>query len=462
MISAPEPLTLREKLAYGLGDFGANLIGQTQITFLLFFYTDVVAISAGTAGMILLVSRILDAINDPIVGALSDRTSSRWGKYRPWILASAVPLAATLVLCYTIPDVSDTKKIVWAVITYNLLMVLYAANNIPYCALSGVMTDDSNERTSLASWRFVCAMAATLAVNMFTLDLVKYFGQGDAARGYPATMAIWAVIAIVCFLITFTFTKERIEPNPFQRSSLLQDLSDLVRSGPWIALFLLAVLIHIQLALRGGSMLYYFTHYIERQAPIWRFSPFGLFNGIGLIVVILGVILAKPLSERFGKRTTIQVSLFLSAIFMALFAVVPRDSLGLLFALQVLMQLSFGPSIPLLWTMMADVADYTEWKMNRRSTALAFASIVFGLKFGSGVGGWLSGQWLDYVGYVPTGSQSPTANRGIVALISVLPALALFLGCIVLFFYRLDDDVEEQMREALRERRDQLLAVASR
>jgi len=453
MSSVPRPLSVPEKLAYGLGDFGANLIGQTQITFLLFFYTDVVSISAGAAGTILLVSRVLDAINDPIVGALSDRTTSRWGRYRPWILGSAVPLAVALVLCYTVPDFGASAKVVWAVVTYNLLMILYAANNIPYCALSGVMTDDSTERTSLASWRFVCAMAAALAVNMFTLDLVKYFGRGAEASGYQAAMVVWGAMAVICFAITFAFTRERIEPSPQQQSSLRQDLSDMVHSGPWIALFLLAVLIHVQLALRGGTMLYYFTHYVRRQDPIWRFSPFGLFNGVGLVVVMIGVVLAKPLAKRFGKRNTIQVSLLLSAVFMALFAVVPRDALGPLFALQVLMQLSFGPSIPLLWTMMADVADYAEWKMNRRSTALAFASIVFGLKLGSGIGGWLSGEWLDYVGYMPTGDQSPTAIRGIAATISVFPALALLMGCVVLFFYRIDDRLGQQIQQALRERR---------
>ena len=190
MSSEPKPLSVREKLAYGLGDFGANLIGQTQ-QFLFYFYTEVVAISARDAGLILLVSRVLDAVNDPIVGALADRTNSRWGRYRPWILISAMPLAIALVLCYTMPSFGATNKIAWAVVTYNLLMVLYAANNIPYCALSGVMTDDSTERTSLASWRFVCAMVATLAVSMFTLDVVNRIGRDDEASGFPAAMVVW-------------------------------------------------------------------------------------------------------------------------------------------------------------------------------------------------------------------------------------------------------------------------------
>jgi sugar (glycoside-pentoside-hexuronide) transporter len=447
MTSIPGRLSVPEKLAYGLGDCGANFVFQAQITFLLFFYTDVFGISPGAAGTILLVSRVLDAVNDPIVGALADRTNSRWGRYRPWILVSAVPLAMALVLCYTAPDFGPTGKIVWAIATYNLLMVLYAANNIPYCALSGVMTDDSTERTSLASWRFLCAMAGTFVINVFTLDVVKHVGRGDAAFGYQAAMAVWGALAVICFAITFAFTRERIESSPRQQSSLRQDLSDLLHSGPWIALFVLAVLIYIQLALRGGAMLYYFTHYLRRD------DLFGRFNGIGLAVTMIGVFLAKPLGERFGKRNTFQICLLLSAVLMALFAAVPSDALGPLFTLQVLMQLSFGPTIPLLWTMMADVADFAEWKTGRRSTALAFASIVFGTKLGLGIGIWLSGEWLDFVGYTSTNHQPVAAIRGIVVTISIFPAMALLIGFVVLFFYRIDDRLEQQIQQALRERR---------
>ena len=237
----------KEKLAYGLGDSAANFVVQTQITFLMFFYTDVFGISAGAAGTILLVSRVIDAFNDPIVGALADRTNSRWGRYRPWVLWTAVPMAIALVLCFTTPPLDAKGKIVWAVATYNLLMIIYAANNIPYCALSGVMTGDPNERTSLVSWRFLCAMATALVVNMFTLDLVKHFGRGDAALGYQCAMAFWGAIAVAFFFITFAFTKERVSPSPKQRSTLKQDLLDLVGNGPWIALFALAMLIHFQL-----------------------------------------------------------------------------------------------------------------------------------------------------------------------------------------------------------------------
>lgn len=448
-----QKLSIKEKLAYGLGDSAANLIGSTQATFLLYFYTDVFGISAPTAGAILLVSRVVDAFNDPIVGALADRTTTRWGRYRPWVLLTALPMAIALVLCYTTPDFSASGKIVWAIVTYNLMMIVYAANNIPYCALSGVMTSDGNERTNLASWRFLCAMAAALAVNMFTVDMVELLGRGSSSAGYQRTMVVWGAIAVACYVTTFAFTRERVSPSPRQRSTLFEDLGDLFHIGPWIALFLLASLIYVQLALRGGTMLYYFQHYQQAPQLLGWIGNFGLFNGVGLAVIMIGVFLSNPLAKRFGKRNTFQVCLLLSAILMAMFVMLPRDSVLGLFVLQILLQLTFGPTIPLLWAMMADVADYAEWKTGRRSTALAFASIVFGLKLGFGIGGWLNGELLHLAGYAANSDQSPESLRTIAWLISVFPAAALFVGFVVLFFYSIDQRLERQIEETLRQRR---------
>jgi glycoside/pentoside/hexuronide:cation symporter, GPH family len=453
MSDARQQLTTREKLAYGLGDSAANFMFQTQITFLLFFYTDVFRIGASVAGTIILVSRFIDAFTDPIVGAIADRTNSRWGRYRPWILWTAIPLAISLVLCFTTPPLDSKAKLVWVIATYNLLMFTYAANNIPYCALSGVMTADLMERTRLSSWRFICAMAAAFVVNTFTLTLVGKFGGGDDRVGYPYTMAFWAVLAVVFFVLTFAFTKERVQPDPKQRSSIWQDLSDLRHNGPWIALFSLAVLIHIQLGMRGGAMLYYFNYYLQLPTFFSWIDNFGLFNGVGLIFAMAGVALAKPLAGRFGKRTTFRVCLLLSSVLMAAFALVPADAFYTLFALQILLQLVFGPTIPILWTMMADVADYSEWIKGRRSTALAFASIIFGLKLGLGVGSWLNGQLLEHIHYSPTASIPAQTKFGIVSMVSILPGAVLMLGVGALFIYRLDDTLMNEIEAGLTARR---------
>jgi GPH family glycoside/pentoside/hexuronide:cation symporter len=456
MAFVEQKLPLREKFAYGMGDAAANLVFQTQITFLLFFYTNVMGIASGVAGTLLLISRAFDACNSPIIGALADRTRTRWGHYRPWILWTAVPMAVALVLCYTAPQLSPAAKIVWAVATYNILMVVYAANNIPYCALSGVMTADTRERTSLSSWRFVCAMFATLVVNTFTLKMVSTFGGSDVAVGYRATMAVWGGVAVVLFVVTFAFTRERVLPSPRQHSTVRQDLADLLRNKPWVKLFGLALLIHIELALRGGGMLYYFKYYSKAPDIFSWIDNFGLFNGVGLVFVIIGVSLSNWLVDWLGKKAAFQLCLLLSAVFMGLMATVPNDSLGSLFLLQILLQLSFGPTIPILWSMMADVVDFSEWETGRRSTALAFASIVFGLKLGLGIGGWLNGEALSWLGYSKDTPLTAMAEHGIVMLVSVVPAAALLLGAVILRFYPLTDRFMDEVEVALANRRAKL------
>lgn len=452
---ASEKLSIREKLAYGLGDSAANLVGASQATFLMFFYTDILGISAQAAGIILLVSRLVDALNDPIMGTLADRTQSRWGRYRPWLILTAVPLAIALVLSFTAPELGPTGKVVWAIVTYNVLMIVYAANNIPYCALSGVITDDGDERTSLASWRFLCAMGATLIVTMFTLKLTEWIGRGNDAAGFQGTMMLWGAVVVLFFIITFLFTRERVAAQK-QRSSIRQDFGDLLRNGPWFVLFVLALLINVQLAFRSASTLYYFEYFQLAPRLVSWIDNFGLFNGIGLAVVMVGVFLSNPLSRRFGKRNTFQVCLLISALLMSTFAYLPRDSVVGLFTLQVLMQLAIGPTIPLLWSMMADVADYSEWKTGRRSTALAFATIVFGLKLGGGIGGWASGALLQSAGYVSGREQSAEALRAISWLVSLLPAAALVAGFLVMFFYRIDRPMEVEIEQILRSRRNEL------
>ena len=454
MLDTQQRLSVKEKFAYGLGDAAANFVFQTQLTFLMFFYTNVFGIAAGTAGTILLFSRIVDAFNDPIVGALADRTNTRWGRYRPWVLWTAAPMAVVLVLCYTTPSLNETGKIIWAIATYNLLMIIYAANNIPYSALSGVMTSNAQERTSLVSWRFVCAMAAALAVNVLTVDLIQFFGGGDTALGYQLTMALWGTLAVAFFVATFAITKERVRPIPKQRSTVRQDVLDLFQNGAWVALFTLAVFIHLQLALRSGTLLYYFNYYLELEDIFGWIDNFGIFNGIGLACTIIGITLSKPLAKRFGKVTTFRVCLLLSAALMAAFALLPPDSIVMLLVLQILLQLAFGPTIPILWAMMADVADYSEWKTGRRSTALAFASIIFGLKLGFGVGGWLNGKLLEYFGYSSTAALSSSATYGILLMVSIIPAVALLIGVGVSLSYRLDDRFMKQLEQSLMARRN--------
>jgi glycoside/pentoside/hexuronide:cation symporter, GPH family len=450
-------LSVVEKLGYGLGDCAANFVFQTQIMFLMGFYTDVMGISALAAGNIFLFSRLWDAVNDPVMGALADRTKSRWGKFRPWILFTALPFGILFVLAYTVPDFSLSGRLIWAVVTYNALMMIYTANNIPYSALTGVITGDMAERTSLVSWRFVLAMTAQFFVQAFTLSLVAYFGAGDAAKGFQWTMTLWAVIAVVFFLITFATTRERIAPHPHQHSSIWQDLSDLGRNVNWIALALATVFVFVCLSMRGGITYYYFQYFVGDQTlwgrPVGWQSLFGWFNGLGTAATILGILLSKPMALSFGKRDTFRICLLLTALCMAAFVFLQPEQATLMIALQMLLQFIYGITIPLLWAMIADVADFSEWTTGRRATAMTFAAIVFALKLGLSIGGATSGWLLQEYGYVPNVEQSATALQGIRWMMSIWPATAFIIAVAILMFYRINLRTEQEMEIALTERR---------
>lgn len=474
-VSRPgDKLSVTEKVGYGLGDCAANFVFQTQLIFLMSFYTDVFGIAAATVGTMFLVSRLFDAVNDPIMGALADRTNTRWGKYRPWVLLTAVPFAVCFVLAYTTPDLSATGKLIWAIVTYNLLMILYTANNIPYSALTGVITGDPDERTSLVSWRFLLAMSAAFAVQTFTPDLVDWFGATvsvaaadgaaagqvviDEARGYQLTMMLWASIAVVFFVITFLTTRERVQPDPAMKTSLFVDLTDLVRNRTWVALGVATVFVFIYLSLRGSVTPYFFDYVVTQREPIgwgpFRLQPMGWYNGLGLLASMVGILLAMPISQRFGKCKAFSGAILLTGLLTALFYFVPADSLPTIIALQVAMQFVYGVSIPLLWAMMADVADFTEWKTGRRATAMTFAATVFALKLGLSLGGAIAGWILEYVGYVPKAeTQSVEAVAGIRMMMSFAPAAAFLLAAATLAFYSIGRKEEIEMSAELQARR---------
>lgn len=482
-------LLKREKIGYGFGDGAANFVFQTMLIFQLPFYTNVFGITAAAAGTLLLVGRFWDAAFDPFMGTLADRTNTRWGKFRPWILWSAVPFAVAFVLVFTTPHFGATGKMVYAYITYILLMTLYSVNNTPYSALNGVITGDVNERTSLSSYRFFFSMAAALIVQGFTLPLVYKFGQGDAQKGYSITIGMFAIVCIVFFLITFFSVKERIKPDPKQKSSPKKDLVGLLKTGPWITMFITTLFVFITLAMWGSGMFYYFTYYVDKDA-LFNFLQsiglgkvssgtggfwygilntfglivgkdasnvsgvgFSLFNMAGMVMNILGVMVSTALAIRFGKKAVFTIGLFFTAVFTSLFIVLPAQAVGLAFLLNILKSLAYGPTIPLLWAMMADVADYSEWKTKRRATGLVFAGIVFGLKAGLGLGGAICGWILAAYNYVPNAVQTARAIFGIRMAASIYPALTFFAGVVAIMFYSINKKLNLQIQDELAERR---------
>jgi GPH family glycoside/pentoside/hexuronide:cation symporter len=446
-----ERLSVREKVGYGIGDAAANFIFQTMIIFQLAFYTDTFGITAAAAGTLFLVVRVFDAAFDPLMGVIADRTNTRWGKFRPWILWTAVPFGIMGFLAFTTPDLTPTGKLAYAYVTYILLMMVYSANNLPYSALSGVMTGDVVQRTSLSSYRMVAAMASQLVIQGLALPMVAHFGAGNDARGYKITMGIFSALAVVFFLITFATTRERVLPDPSQKSSIRQDFADLLKNGPWKVMFALTIILFVTLALRGGVMVYFFKYYVGRE------DAFSLFNVIGTGATIIGVLLSKSVAERIGKRRLFIIGLVGTVIFTAAFILLPPGNLPLIVATEALRQFAYGFTIPLLWAMMADVADFSEWKNHRRATAVVFSAIIFGLKAGLGIGGAIGGYLLDAYGYVPNAVQSEHALLGIRLTASIYPAIAFLLCAVCLSFYRIDKSTELEMSRDLTERRNTFL-----
>ncbi len=443
-----EKLSVKEKIGYGLGDAAANFVFQTMLVFQLSFYTDTFGITAAAAGTLLLVARFWDAIFDPLMGVVADRTNTRWGKFRPWILWTAVPFGVMGFVAFLTPDFSPGGKLAYAYVTYILLMMVYSANNLPYSALSGVLTGDIDERTSLSSYRFVCAMTAAFLIQGLALPMVKYFGQGNDVKGYQWTMGIVGAICVVLFVITFLTTKERIRPDPGQQSSIAQDFADLIHNGPWLNLFAVTILVFVTLSMRGGVMLYYWRYYMERE------DLFSLFNVLGLGSTIVGILFSKPLAMRYGKRNVFIVGLAFTIVFMAAFVFLGRGAVVAAFALDMLRQFAYGFTIPLLWAMMADVADYGEWKTGRRATAIVFSAIVFGLKAGLGFGGAIGGWLLSLYGYVPNAAQTAESLKGIRLTSSLFPSVPFTLAVICLFFYAIDKKLNIRITNELAARRE--------
>ncbi len=488
MQTAVTKLSFREKAGYGFGDAAANFVFQTMLYFQLGFYTDVFGISAAAAGTLLLVGRFWDAVFDPFMGVVADKTETRWGKFRPWVLWSAIPFAVIFVLAFTTPGFEGASKIVYAYITYILLMTVYSVNNLPYAALNGVMTADVNERTSLSSYRFFFAMAAAFVVQGLTLPLVSKFGEGNAAKGWSLTIGLFAVLSLVFFVITFFSARERVHPDPKQKSSPRQDFADLTKNKPWISMFVLTLFLFITLALWGSAMFYFFTYYVDKpslhafldsvglvtagptsgwwQGLLDAFGlivhgegsnvssvGFSLFNMSGQIVTIIGVLVSTLLAARYGKKLVYLIGLVLTTVCTALFIIVPANAVGLAFTLNILKSLAYGPTIPLLWAMMADVADYAEWQTHRRATGVVFAGIVFALKAGLGLGGAICGWLLAAFNYVPNAVQTDQALFGIRMTASIFPAITFFIGVVALFFYGIDKKMNLEIQDELAERR---------
>jgi Na+/melibiose symporter-like transporter len=489
MTDLSQKISFREKLGYAVGDAATNFFFQAMMLYQNRFYTDTVGLSPAVLGWMFLIVRWSDAFFDPVFGALSDRTKSRWGKFRPWILFAGLPFGVFFWLVFVTPNFGPQGKVIYAFATYILVMIAYSANNTPYSALMGVMTPDVDERSKIARFRFVSALIGQFLIQALALPLVDKFGAGNSAKGWACTMAIFGAIIVVCNVIVFFSTKERVAPPPEQKPSLKDDIRNVFTCGPWLAMFMVTLLIFTTLALRGSSLNYMIKYYVDPAAMTGLLNKIGLGAGVagqltgwrsildalgllvkpdysnassvgfsffftlGSIIQILGILVSKPLSDHFGKKTVFIAGLFVTTIATAaIFYVGPTDVNQMLFW-SVIWPLGWGPTVPLLWVMMADVADYSEWKTSRRATGFVFAGIVFALKAGLGIGGALASWIIGAYGYVPNAIQTPQALLGIRLSATYYSAIPFALCIVCLMMYPISKGLNLRIQDELAERR---------
>lgn len=492
MNSTSATLSVSEKIGYSLGDLAANLIFQTLISFLAFFYTDVYRIPPAAAATVIFSVGLLGAfVFTPVMGIVADRTRTRWGKFRPWILWTAIPFGLLSLLAFSTPDLGEGGKVAYALGTYTLLMLVYVANNLPYSALSGVLTGNMDQRNSLSAYRFVAVMIAQFIIQVLLLPLVLILGGGDKAVGFQHTMALFAVVGTVFFLITFFTTRERVVPTVEATGSVRQDLTDLLHNRPWQIMLALTILVFVTLALKGGMYIYYFKYYLSEQdlaafidnVGFNRFlaglnhllagmglsafqwpqdaptSAFSLFSAGGIIAMIIGIGFSRKLAERFGKRDVFGGALLVSTLCLLAYLFFPPQAVGLVVLFYILHGFFYGITTPLLWAMIADVADYSEWKNNRRATAIIFSAMLCGLKIGLSVGGALVAAILAHYGYdAGSATQAPEVAHGIRLTVSLYASIPFLLAVALLFLYEIDKRTETRIERELDARRAAALA----
>jgi len=434
-------LSFYEKFNYALGDTASNFFFQFFSIFIIYYYTDVYGISPIAVTTMLLMVKLWDWITDPIMGIIADRTNTRWGKFRPYLLWMAVPYGFFGYLMFMNPDFDQSGKLIYAYVTYILMMTVYTAINVPYGALMGVMTTSSSERLTLGTFRFVGAFSAAIILGMSVRPMVRYLGGDDELLGFQYTMAIFAVLSVLMFLQTFRGTRERVTPPDNQDSHIGKDLKTLLKNKAWLIMVVAGVFTLANVAIRGGGTVYFFKYYmLDDNTPfIWIWDRTSFFITTGSIVFVIGVIAGRFLNNLYDKRTLMLWLTLSNAIIMGLMFYIPNDYYWTILIANAVASLLAGPTPALVWAMYGDVADYGEWKYNRRTTALIFSAAQFAQKLGLTIGGVLPTAVLAYVGYEANMAQTETALLGIQLIFTWLPACFAIVAGLAFIYYPLRD-----------------------
>lgn len=457
-------IKLKEKIGYGFGDMASSMFWKLFGSYLMIFYTDVFGLPAAVVGTLFLVTRVWDSAFDPIVGVVADRTHSRWGKFRPYLLFLAIPFSVIGVLTFVTPPFGDNGKLVYAYVTYSLMMMVYSAINVPYASLLGVMSDNPKERNTLSTYRMAFAYIGSFIALLLFMPMVNFWSGHSkeiAAQQQGWTLAV-AVIAVMCALLfigCFAFTRERVKALHEKQAPLKEDLKDLWKNRPWWILLGAGVAALVFNSIRDGATVYYFKYFIVEE-DFQTISFFGvsfvlsgLYLSVGQIANIAGVILAAPISNRIGKKQTYMGSMAIATVLSILFFWFDKDNLPLIFTFQILISICAGSIFPLLWSMYADCTDYSELKTGNRATGLIFSSSSMSQKFGWAIGSALTGWLLSYFGFVANEVQQAEAIQGIKMFMSFLPAAGTLLSIVFISMYPLSEKKMLEISAALKSRR---------
>lgn len=444
-------LSLREKVAYGFGDMASSMYWKLFGTYLLFFYTDVLTIPAAAVGTMLLVSRCWDTVFDPVVGVITDRTDTRWGKFRPYLLYMALPFGIIGILTFTASPWHGTGRLIYAYVTYSLMMMVYSLINVPYASMLGVISPGTKDRNALASYRMAFAFAGSFLSLALLQPLVSFF------HSWTPAVAVIGGSCVLLFLACFSWTKERVKPAAAAGGTFREDIKDLYRNRPWWILLAAGIMVLVFNSIRDGATLYYFKYYLTDSEATRLFTTAITWSTLYLLVGqaanVIGVIIAAPIADKLGKKRTFVLAMTTAAILSTLFYGLTKDQLTLIFLFQFCISICAGVVFPLLWSMYADIADYSEWKNGRRATGLIFSSSSMSQKIGWTIGGALSGWLLALFGFHANVTQTPTTQKGIVLMLSLLPAAGAALSVLAVSLYPLSEQRIKAIAHELQQRR---------
>ncbi|MDG2399659.1 MAG: MFS transporter [Akkermansiaceae bacterium] len=452
-----QTLSTKEKIGYGLGDTASNFVFHIVNAFLITYYTDVMGLNPAAVGTLYAVARLWDAISDPLMGGLADRTQTKFGKYRPYLLWIAVPYGLIGFLAFLGPDLDPTWKLVYAYVTYIALMTVYTAINVPYSAMMGTMTGDPAERASLSNFRFAGAFSAQVIIGLALFPIIDSFGGRNSPEAWRTAMIVFSILATVLFLYTFFTTRERIAPSKEERVDLRKDFSYLTQNKPLIVMLIVAFITLAFSGLRWGITYPYLKYLADLgdEKYFWYLDRMSIFYASAPIALVLGLLLTKPLSRRFGKRNALIGLTMINASSVIAFYFVPAKNFEQIFWLNIASAFFAGPMPALVWAIYTDVVDYGEWKFGRRITALTFAAAMLVQKAGLALGGWAVGMLLAYFGYVANVEQSSESAHGILLMFSIIPGVLTILSGLALFWYNLDDEEVEEIALELEKRRSE-------